>query len=172
MNFEKVSYSAFEKDMKKHGFGDRDIKQAYESIKLPVRKTVGSAGYDFCLPFSFDMKPGERVTIPSGIKIKFEPGTESKYWHCQLFVRSSTAIRRGVVLTNQTGIIDSDFYNCDECEGGVLIALFNTGYEVAEFHAGDRVMQAVFMSHGWTENDKASGLRVGGVGSTDKGDNE
>lgn len=45
--FEKVSFEQFEKDWLKAYPETEDVKSIYDSIKLPVRATVGSAGYDF-----------------------------------------------------------------------------------------------------------------------------
>ena len=48
--FEKVSFEQFEKDWLKAYPETEDVKSIYDSIKLPVRATVCSAGYDFFAP--------------------------------------------------------------------------------------------------------------------------
>ena len=60
--FEKISVKEYEKKLKD--------KCSYEDIKLPIRSTKNSAGYDFFSPFSFELKPGETIKIPSGIKVQ------------------------------------------------------------------------------------------------------
>ena len=74
MQFEKVSKDAFASDMKKtyystyRGAEDIDflIDKAYERISTPVRKTKRSAGYDFFIPVSVGLMPGEKCVVPSG----------------------------------------------------------------------------------------------------------
>ena len=36
-------------------------EEIYESLKLPVRATTGSAGYDFFMPVTVTLAPGETV---------------------------------------------------------------------------------------------------------------
>ena len=90
---------------------------------------------------------------------------EMETWHLQMFVRSSVGIKDGVVLTNGTGVIDSD-YQFGNNDGDMMLALLNTSEKLVKYKAGDRICQAVFMIHGITSNDKASGDRTGGIGST------
>lgn len=167
MRFEKVSFDSFRQDMLKYGFGEECILTAYENVRLPERKTEFSAGYDFVTPIQFILKPREQITIPTGIKAYFSPD-EARSFHLQLFIRSSVGISRHVVMSNQTGVIDSDYYNNETNEGDMLIALYNMGTETQRFYAGDRIIQGIFLIHGLTTDDSATGERIGGVGSTDK----
>ena len=167
MRFEKVRYEAFEHDMMQYrpiNFMGGEDKEAYDKIKLPERKTKYSAGYDICTPIDISIPSGQRRVIPTGIKVVFEED-EMETWHLQMFVRSSVGIKDGVVLTNGTGVIDSD-YQFGNNDGDMMLALLNTSEKLVKYKAGDRICQAVFMIHGITSNDKASGDRTGGIGST------
>lgn len=167
MRFEKVRYEAFEHDMMQYrpiNFMGGEAKEAYDKIKLPERKTKYSAGYDICSPIDISIPSGQRRVIPTGIKVVFEED-EMETWHLQMFVRSSVGIKDGVVLTNGTGVIDSD-YQFGNNDGDMMLALLNTSEKLVKYKAGDRICQAVFMIHGITSNDKASGDRTGGIGST------
>lgn len=167
MRFEKVRYEAFEHDMMQYrpiNFMGGEAKEAYNKIKLPERKTKYSAGYDICTPIDISIPSGQRRVIPTGIKVVFEED-EMETWHLQMFVRSSVGIKDGVVLTNGTGVIDSD-YQFGNNDGDMMLALLNTSEKLVKYKAGDRICQAVFMIHGITSNDKASGDRTGGIGST------
>ena len=167
MRFEKVRYEAFEHDMMQYrpiNFMGGEAKEAYNKIKLPERKTKYSAGYDICSPIDISIPSGQRRVIPTGIKVVFEED-EMETWHLQMFVRSSVGIKDGVVLTNGTGVIDSD-YQFGNNDGDMMLALLNTSEKLVKYKAGDRICQAVFMIHGITSNDKASGDRTGGIGST------
>lgn len=165
MRFEKVSFSAFRKDMLKYGWREEHIQTAYDNIKIPERKTMYSAGYDISTPLGFVMKPHERITIPTGLKAVFEPD-EAKSFHLQLFIRSSVGISRHVVMANQTGVIDSDYAGNPDNDGDMLIALYNMSNHAVRFETGERIIQGIFMIHGLTSDDNAKGARVGGVGST------
>ena len=165
MRFEKVSYEAFRKDMLKYKFTEETIHEAYKNIRLPKKGTEHSAGYDFYTPIKFLLKPGERMIIPTGVKVYFNE-TESKMWHLQLHIRSSLGTKKDIVLSNGTGIIDPDYYGNPDNEGDMLMALYNRGYNYRHFEVGDRIMQGVFGLHGTVENDDAEGERLGGVGST------
>ena len=167
MHFEIVSFDSFRKDMLKYGWREEHIQRAYDNIKLPERKTKYSAGYDIATPIGFPIKPHERLVIPTGIKVVFEPGTESDYWHLALYIRSSIGINKQVIMANQTGIIDSDYADNPDNEGDMLIALYNMSDQVVKFRVGDRIIQGIFMNHGIAYNDAATGTRIGGVGSTD-----
>lgn len=165
MRFEKISYDTFNLEMYKYGFEPEKILDAYERITLPERKTKYSAGYDFYTPVDFRIKPFRKITIPTGIKVYFEP-EEAEKWHLSLFIRSSIGIARGVVIANQTGIIDADYYDNEENEGDIVFALKNTNDFPVNFSAGTRLVQGIFQQHGITSDDAASGKRIGGVGST------
>ena len=167
MKFEKVSYEAFNSDMIRCGFHPEDIMDAYNSIEIPKRKTKHSAGYDFITPVNCWIGPHKTITVPTGIKAYFRP-EEAKMWHLSLYIRSSVGISRGVVIANQTGVIDADYYNNPDNEGDILIALKNTNDFPVSFMAGSRVMQGIFEIHGITSDDNADGARTGGIGSTDE----
>ena len=83
--FFKVSYEEFEKGMKDifRGMPEDEIQKLYWDIKLPKRATTGSAGYDFYTPFSFTLKPGETIKIPTGIRAKMDEN-----WVLKLYPRS------------------------------------------------------------------------------------
>ena len=83
--FFKVSYEQFEKGIKDvfPAMTEQQMEELYWDIKLPKRATAGSAGYDFFTPFSFTLKPGETIKIPTGIRAKMDEG-----WVLKLYPRS------------------------------------------------------------------------------------
>ena len=167
MHFEKVKFEAFRNDMAMYrpiNFMNGDVEKAYEGIKIPVRKTKYSAGYDICTPIDITIPSGQRRVIPTGIKAVFSED-EMESWHLQMYVRSSVGIKDGVVLTNGTGVIDPDYF-MGENDGDMMLALINTSEKLVKYKAGDRICQAVFVLHGITSDDAATGDRTGGIGST------
>ena len=76
------------------------------------------------------------------------------------------AIKRHLALVNSTGIIDSDYYNNEDNEGHIMIALLNFGNEPVTLEKGERVAQGIFSKYLITNDDDATGVRTGGIGST------
>ena len=151
--FEKISEKEFEKLLKE--------KCNYDDIKLPVRSTTHSAGYDFISPFDFELKPGETIKVPSGIKVAMN---EDEF--LALLVRSSMGFKYNIRLCNQVGIVDSDYYNNPDNEGHMFIALKNEGEKIFTINKGDKYAQGIFQKYLLTDDDEATGSRTGGIGST------
>ena len=167
MRFEKVSYEAFRQDMLKieTNVTESVIKNAYNAIKLPERATENSAGYDFFTPLGFWLPKKCSILVPTGIKCFFNEN-EAKNWHLKLYPRSSLGIRHNIVLSNGTGVIDSDYYGNPYNEGDIMISLFNYGYKGIKIYEGDKIMQGIFEAYAVTDDDAAYGVRTGGLGST------
>ena len=112
--FEKISYEQFVKDLKGHD----NIKEMYDDLILPNRGTKQAAGYDFHSLFPFKLECGEKIKIPTGLKVMMEPDEV-----LLIVVRSSMGIKHNIRLCNQVGIIDADYYNNKDNEG-LLIHCF------------------------------------------------
>lgn len=142
-----------------------EVVSAYEEadINLPQRKTAESAGYDIECAEAVEIQPGEMKLIPTGLKA-FMNYDE----YLAIHIRSSMAIKRGLMLVNSTGIIDSDYYNNEDNEGHILIAIRNMGYETVTLDKGERVAQGIFSKYLVATDDQATGIRTGGIGSTGK----
>ena len=169
MRFEKVEYDKFASDMRKWYPLLKDARDSYmakilAAVQIPCRGTKGSAGYDFRLPIPVTIPSGGKVVVPSGIRAVFSED-EMDTWHLQVYVRSSTGIRKETDIPNGTGIVDADYY-LSENGGDILLALKNNSDHTVMFGQGERVCQGIFMIHGLTEDDDANGYRTGGVGST------
>ena len=82
--------------------------------------------------------------------------------------RSSNPKKKGLVMANSIGIIDSDYYENPDNDGHFMFAFFNIKAEDIEIKKGDVIGQAIFQKYLTVDNDKAEGERVGGFGSTSK----
>ncbi len=162
--FYKVSYEEFSQGIsgEKTELKDPEIKEIYENIKLPKRATMGSAGYDFFAPYSFSLKPGETIKIPTGIRVRMEDN-----WVLQLYPRSGLGFKFRLQLNNTVGIIDSDYYFSDN-EGHIFAKLTNDSNEGKEVKVeqGTGFIQGIFMEYGITMDDEVQESRNGGFGST------
>lgn len=169
--FEKVSFDQFYEAMKTEFYegyygGEVQFKDYVRSIhdilRLPSRATSGSAGYDFKAPFSFSLRAGDTIKIPTGIRVKIDDR-----WWLACLPRSGLGFKYRVALANTCGVIDSDYYRSDN-EGHIFVKLVNNGDKDLSVSAGDGFMQAIFLPYGITHSDSASAVRNGGMGSTGK----
>ncbi len=151
---------------KKRGF---EIAKGFENlgINLPVRKTKKSAGYDVealedtIIPA---FKPGQKPTlVKTGLKAYCE---DDEY--IMICNRSSNPGKRGLVMANGVGIIDSDYYGNIDNDGHIMFAFYNVFDHDVEIKKGDAIGQAIFMKYFVTDDDNAEGKRIGGFGSTSK----
>lgn len=161
--FEKVSKDNYISAVKED-YPRLNAEEIYESIKLPKRATKGSAGYDFYAPFDFELKPGETIKLPTGIRAHINEG-----WVLKLYPRSGLGFKYRLQLNNTVGIIDSDYYDSDN-EGHIFIKLTNDSNEgrTLSVKAGEGFCQGIFIEYGITEDDDVSDIRNGGFGSTTK----
>lgn len=166
--FEKVSFKQFKEGLIKSWDKEIDeylIQNWYDELMLPQRATKGSAGYDFYVPCKMVIKPGQTITIPTGIRVKIDEG-----WVLKLYPRSGLGFKYGLQLRNTVGIIDSDYYYSDN-EGHIFAKVTNRSkkeFDLIKLNAGTAFMQGVFVEYGVTYDDDADGVRNGGFGSTSK----
>lgn len=156
--FSKVSPSIY-----KEACGEDSISE-YEDIRLPLRATRGSAGYDFYAPARIELAAGESVKVATGIRAKIDDG-----WVLMLFPRSGLGFKYRLQLDNTVGVIDSDYYYSDN-EGHIFIKITNDSREgkTLVVEKGSAFAQGVFLPFGLCEDDDAQNIRNGGMGSTSK----
>ena len=140
-DFEKISYEQFAKDVKAD-------KKLYESFRLPSRGSKNAAGYDFALLEDLEIKPGEIVKLPTGVKMRCEANEV-----LLIVVRSKTGFKYNIRLVNQVGVIDSDYYDNKDNEGHIFIKIQNHGDRAVKFEAGEAVAQGVFVNYLLTDSD-------------------
>ena len=135
-------------------------------LMLPKQGTAGSAGYDFFLPEDITLNPGDS----SGIIFTNVKAYMNDDEVLKLFIRSSIGIKKGIILSNLTGIVDSDYYNNPSNDGNIGIALKNMSNRIVSLKQGERIMQGVFEKFLQSDNCFALKMeeRTGGYGSTDK----
>ncbi|MBQ6375059.1 MAG: deoxyuridine 5'-triphosphate nucleotidohydrolase [Clostridia bacterium] len=156
--FMKVSRERFEADWQE---AFPDLPAPYDALKLPARATAGSAGYDFYAPVAFELRPGQSITLPTGVRARIDDG-----WALLLFPRSGLGFKYRLQLNNTVGVVDADYFGARN-EGHIFIKLTNAGERVLRVGAGEAFAQGLFLPHGITCDDDADGLRTGGFGSTD-----
>ena len=150
--------------MKLRGF-EKIAKYADVDFQMPERKTQKSAGYDFCLPEDVVLEPGKLQLVPTGVKAYMQ---DDEY--LGMHIRSSMAVKKRIMLVNNVGIIDADYYNNEDNEGHIMLALLNMGREPVALPKGERVAQGIFYNYLVADGDDNAekAVRGGGFGSTSK----
>lgn len=136
------------------------VKNCPFPVKLPVRSTAGSAGYDFYAPYPFVIGPGQSIVVKTWVK-----AIMPKDNFLRIFARSSWNTKKKVFVTC-SGIIDSDYYGNPNNDGNILIQFTNRGNEPFQVNEGERIAQGIFLPFLLTDEDEADGKRIGGIGST------
>ena len=131
----------------------------------PRYETPQSAGMDLRahLPEAIDLAPGERVLVPTGLRLQIPPGYEG-----QVRPRSGLALKRGITVLNAPGTIDADY------RGEVGVLLVNLSGEAQRIEPGERIAQLVIAPLTrvrWEEVEELdeSERGGGGFGSTGEG---
>jgi dUTP pyrophosphatase len=101
--------------------------------------------------------------VSTGMKCKLDPGT-----YLELSVRSSTPLKHWIILANGVGIINADYYNNPDNEGEIFLQLINLSPYDILLKKGEKIGQGIIKQYLTTEDDAATGDRLGGFGSTSK----
>lgn len=99
--------------------------------------------------------------VSTGMKCQLDPGT-----YLELSVRSSCPLKYWLLLANSVGIIDADYYNNPDNEGEIFFQMINLSPYDIYLKKGDIIGQGIIKPYLTTEDDAATGDRLGGFGST------
>lgn len=126
--------------------------------------------YSFTNPFTLDEMAEltkslkSKVTLVStGMKCHLDPGQ-----YLELSVRSSTPLKHWIICGNSVGIIDADYCDNPDNEGEIFFQLINLSPFAIKLNRGDKIGQGIIKTYGITDDDSATGERLGGFGSTSK----
>lgn len=101
--------------------------------------------------------------VPTGVKCKLDPGT-----YLELSVRSSCPLKHWLVLANGVGIIDSDYWSNPSNDGHIYFQVINLSPFSIRLKKGDIIGQGIIKPYILVDNDRATGVRADGFGSTSK----
>lgn len=103
-----------------------------------------------------------KITLVStGMKCKLDEGQ-----YLELSLRSSTPLKHWLIMGNSIGVIDRDYWGNESNDGEIFFQLINLGPYAIQLKRNDKLGQGIIKTYSITENDKASGVRTGGLGST------
>ena len=141
------------------------IKNNSKTI-LPVRSTKHSAGYDIYSKEDVDLLPDSIHLFWTDVKIRLY--NDEVFL---IFIRSSSAIKQGLMLVNSVGICDADYYNNPTTDGNIGICIRNMSKEPVIIKQGDRIAQGIVLKYLSVMNsdiDQNKNQREGDFGSTNK----
>lgn len=132
--------------------------------RTPAYATEYAAGIDlYCrTDEKIIIKPKETAKIRTGLHVEIPEG-----YFGAVYPRSSTGVKKHLMLANTVGIIDSDY------RGEIMVFFYNYGEEDQIIEDGDRLVQLVIQPYLRCEIKKVDELAEskrgdGGFGSTGK----
>ena len=137
-----------------------NIHRLDPAVALPEYQTPGSAGFDLASSRDVTLPPGVVTLVPTGLVIEVPAGH-----FLGIFARSSTPLKRGLMVANGVGVVDADY--CGPTDE-IKIALYNFTTAPVSVARGDRLAQGVilpFVRAEWKETAIEREAR-GGFGST------
>ena len=142
-----------------------DLKILDERVRdnLPKTATVGSAGVDLraLVDETVVINPGDTYLVKTGLAIHIgDPG-----YAALILPRSGLGHKKGIVLGNLVGLIDSDY------QGELMVSVWNRGKEPFELKPMERIAQLMVVpvvqpEFNIVESFEASERASGGFGST------
>lgn len=134
------------------------IKKLHPDAKIPKFALAGDVGMDLCSVVDIIIKPGERVSCPTGIAIKIPTGYAALIWD-----KSGPSHKAGIKTLG--GVIDSNYI------GEWLVGLVNLGQDAYAIESGQKIAQVLIQKIEQPEIEEVGELEQtnrgnGGFGST------
>jgi dUTP pyrophosphatase len=138
------------------------VRRLDPTVSLPEYQTSGAAGFDLAASQDTTVEPGGITLVPTGLVIAVPDG-----YFLAIFARSSTPLRRGLMVANGVGVIDSDY--CGDTDE-IKVQVLNVTKAPVTVAKGDRIAQGLFIPVSravWQEETESlrQGAR-GGFGAT------
>ena len=131
------------------------------SVPLPKYESAGAAGFDLAARHDMVVSPGEVTLVPTGLVIAV-PADH----FLGIFARSSTPLKRGLMVANGVGIVDADY--CGPLDE-IKIEVLNFTSQPVTIRRGDRLAQGVILPYvrvEWIEGATPTQPTRGGFGAT------
>jgi dUTP pyrophosphatase len=137
------------------------IKRLDPGIGLPEPATAGAAGFDLAAAADQEIPAKTIRLVGTGLVIAVPDGH-----FLGIFARSSTPLKRGLMVANGVGIIDADYCGPDD---EIKIQLLNLSDQPVQVKRGDRLAQGIVLPCPrveWEEVQEIAAPTRGGFGST------
>ena len=137
------------------------IKRLQSDVALPEPATARAAGFDLAAAADIEI-PGHSIRlVGTGLVIAVPDG-----YFLGIFARSSTPLKRGLMVANGVGVIDADY--CGPADE-IKIQVINVTDAPVKVARGDRLAQGIVLPCPrieWDEVDEMTLPTRGGFGST------
>jgi dUTP pyrophosphatase len=137
------------------------IRRLDPTIPLPAYGTDEAAGFDLAAAHDVHVAPGQIALVRTGLVIEVPTGH-----FLGIFARSSTPLKRGLIIANGVGVIDPDYSGPND---EVMVAVLNFTRADVLVTRGDRLAQAVVLPAPrvtWQEVTELRQITRGGFGAT------
>jgi dUTP pyrophosphatase len=137
------------------------IRRLDSTVSLPSYGTNEAAGFDLAAAHDLVVGPRQIALVRTGLVIEVPTG-----YFLGIFARSSTPLKRGLMVANGVGVIDPDYSGpTDE----VMIQVVNITDSDVRISRGDRLAQGIVLPAprvAWDEVAEIREVTRGGFGST------
>jgi dUTP pyrophosphatase len=137
------------------------IRRLDSTVALPAYGTDESAGFDLAAAHDLEVPPRQIVLVRTGLVIEVPTGH-----FLAIVARSSTPMKRGLIVSNGVGVIDPDYSGpTDE----VMIQVLNITDAAVIVRRGDRIAQGIILPAPrvtWQEVTELRASARGGFGAT------
>jgi dUTP pyrophosphatase len=137
------------------------IRRLDPTVALPGYGTNESAGFDLAAAHDLVIPAGEVALIRTGLVIEVPPGH-----FLGIFARSSTPLKRGLIVANGVGVVDSDYSGPND---EIMVQVLNFTRAPVHVTKGDRLAQGIVLPASRVSWDEVAEIREvarGGFGAT------
>ena len=139
------------------------IRRLHPDVPLPSYESQGAAAFDLAAAADTVVEAGRVALVPTGLVVEVPAGM-----FLGIFARSSTPLKRGLMVANGVGVVDSDY--CGPADE-VKVAVLNFTDASVTVRRGDRIAQGILLAAPRVTWEEAAALRDtsrGGFGATGK----
>lgn len=137
------------------------IRRLDPSVALPNYHSPGAAAFDLASREQVRVAPGEVRLVGTGLVVEVPAGH-----FLAVVARSSLPIKKGLLVANAVGIVDSDYCGPDD---EVKVEVYNFRDHEVEIARGERIAQGLILPAvrvEWEEVAASAAPSRGGFGST------
>jgi dUTP pyrophosphatase len=137
------------------------VRRLDPTVPLPSYGTSEAAGFDLASAHDVIVGPRQIALIRTGLVIEVPAGH-----FLGIFARSSTPLKRGLIVANGVGVVDPDYSGpTDE----IMIQVWNITDADVAVRKGDRLAQGIVLPSPrvtWEEVEEVRDVARGGFGAT------